>query len=124
MIRDTAAQNATLDALLGDARAAGVPASFSLALFDGDPMGDGVEISGGGYARVTVANTTAVWGAAANGEKVSTPITLAGTSTYATAATHWCLFDGTTGWFTGELDEAISEPTDTVTLSVFIGDGE
>ena len=121
MIRDTAAQNATLDALLGDARAAGVPASFSLALFDGDPMGDGVETDA---PRVTVPNTTAVWDGASNGEKTSTPVTLAGTGTYATAATHWCLFDGTTGWFTGELDEAVSEPTDTAELAVFIGDGE
>lgn len=123
MIRDTAAQNATLDALLGDGRAAGVPASFSLALFAGDPMGDGVEITGGGYTRPTVANTTAVWGTAANGEKSTAAIALAGTGTYDNPATHWCLFDGATGWFTGELTDPVQQPTDTVALTVFLGDG-
>lgn len=123
-IRDTAAQNTALDALLGASKAAGVPATFDLALFDGDPGDGGTELDGtGGYARVAVANDGATWPAAANGIKTTaSPVTLAGTDTYETAATHWLLLSGSTGWFTGELDAEVTEPTDTVTLSVFFGD--
>lgn len=59
-IRDTAVMNSFLDLTLESE-------TWELALFDGDPMTDGVELSGGGYARVTIAPTD--WAPAADGEK-------------------------------------------------------
>lgn len=83
-----------------------------------------MEITGSGYARSTVANTSTVWGTADGGEKTTGVLTLSGSGEFDTPAIHWCLFDGTTGWFTGEFDEPVMQATDTVCLSVYIGDGE
>ncbi|WP_067428547.1 phage tail fiber protein [Nocardioides jensenii] len=66
-IRDVAAMNASLDNDYGTTRGPNAPAEHELALFSGDPMDGGVEVSGGGYSRVTV--TEADWAAAADGEK-------------------------------------------------------
>jgi hypothetical protein len=59
-IRDTAVMDDFLDLTCESA-------SWELALFDGDPMLDGVELTGNGYARVTIA--PADWAAAADGQK-------------------------------------------------------
>lgn len=48
-----------LRAIFGDSRASGVPASWTVDLYAGDPDDGGTVISGGGYAALTVANTTA-----------------------------------------------------------------
>ena len=129
MIRDVAAQNIALDAQLGAGRAATIPAVFELALFNGDPNGpEAIELGlDEGYdVRATVNNDATTWPvAAANGEKTSIAVTVGGTGTFTLGATHWCLIDaadGVTGWFTGEMTETVTEPTDTIELTVFYGD--
>lgn len=107
-----AAQNAALDALLGSGKAAGVPASWEVALFAGDPSNGGTELtSTGGYARVTVANDTAHWPAATSGEKTSTPVTFpTSTAAWSATATHFLLIDQadhTTKWFPGQLADDV-----------------
>ena len=99
-----------LDAFLGDDASSAVPATFHVALLTGDPRAGGVEVSGTGYARVTLANTTAVWGAATGGQKsaLATFPTAGGTWTTARwwaaassgASTAWCM--------AGQLSESVS----------------
>ena len=114
---DAAAANVLLDAWLGATKAAGVPASLDLALFDAHPDDGGNELDAtGGYARVPVATDGTVWPAAVGGRKESVDIALAGTSTYNTTARWWALYSGTTRYFTMPLAEPVTEPTDTVTL--------
>lgn len=109
MIRDTAAQNKSLDNDYGATHGPNAPASHSLALFAGDPNLTGTELtSAGGYARVTVTNNGTNWPAAANGVKVCAVQTFpVSTAAWSDVATHWALFDGTTCWDTGTLDEEI-----------------
>lgn len=65
----TFAQDADLAACYGDNKstAAGWPTSITVKLYVGDPTSGGVEMSGGGYAGVVLANTTAVMGTPATG---------------------------------------------------------
>lgn len=120
---DTAAQDACLNAWLGANKAAGMPASLTLGLFDGYPEDDlSNEVTGGGYGRATVATDGATWPAAVDGLKTAATVDLVGTSTYTVAGTHWRLFSGTTVYFTGALDEAVSEPTDDVVLTIALTD--
>lgn len=103
---DIAAMNALLDAGYGTTRAAGCPSSHQLALFYGDPNFGGVEISGGGYARVTV--NAADWNAAANGEKSTDWLQMAdATDEWSSEATHWGLLNGSTLWDSGPLAEPL-----------------
>lgn len=87
---DVAAMNSHLEASYGPNRAAARPSSHEFALFYGDPMFGGVEITGGGYARVTFA--AADWNPAADGamstDWKSLPST---TGEYDSEATHWAL---------------------------------
>lgn len=87
-----AERNRALDLYYGT----GVPASFALALFNGDPANGGVEVTGtGGVARATVANDVATWPAAATGAKTSAPITFStSTGAMSDTATWWVLFNG------------------------------
>lgn len=110
---DVAAQSAALDGQLGDDHASTIPSSFELALFNADPRSGGVELDpDGGYVRVVVANTTAVWPAAAFGRKQSNPIALpVPTGAWSDTATHWVLFDAadsTTRWFFGALAQELA----------------
>src|SRR5690349_21683106 len=109
MIRDTAAQNKSLDNDYGATKGANAPASHALALFAGDPNLDGTELTAtGGYARATVANNGTNWPAAADGVKVAAAQAFpTSTGPWSDVATHWALFDGTTCWDTGVLDEEI-----------------
>jgi hypothetical protein len=103
---DIAAMNALLDAGYGTTAAAGIPTSHDLALFYGDPKFGGVEITGGGYARVTVADSD--WLAAANGEKSTRFMEFpATTDEWSSEATHWALFDGADLWDSGPLAEPL-----------------
>lgn len=109
---DLAAQNAALDALLGSGHAAGVPSSWEVALFAGDPTNGGTELtSAGGYARVTVSNDTAHWPAASGGMKSSMPINFpTPTAAWSDVATHFLLIsaaDHSTQWFPGLLSEPV-----------------
>lgn len=63
---DTDYQNAALDALWGDSRGPNTCATFELGLLTGDPRLGGVEITGGGYARIAAANANTFWQDAAN----------------------------------------------------------
>lgn len=66
----TFAKNADLKACYGDNKstAAGWPTSITVKLYVGDPTAGGVEMSGGGYAGVVLANTTAVLGTPSAGQ--------------------------------------------------------
>lgn len=109
----TAAQNAALDGMLGSGKASGMPATFELALFNGDPRGTGVELSStGGYARVTgITNNSTNFPNASGGSKTGALQTFA-TSTAAWSDTAvWFVFydaaDHTTAWFHGPLTDAV-----------------
>lgn len=103
---DVAAQNASLDAWLGDNHASVEPASFQLAIFNASPLTDGVELDTvGGYTRATITNDSAAWPDAADGRKVATPVDFTVTAAWSDTGTHWVLFgaDGVTRWFAGRL---------------------
>lgn len=106
-IRDVAAMNASLDNDYGTTRGPNAAASHDLALFVGDPLLGGVEVTGGGYARVAVA--AAAWAAAVDGMKETTnPVAFpATTAAWANAATHWALYAGTVMWDCGPLVEPL-----------------
>ena len=83
MSKSDVLENIVLDIFLG-AVPYTPPANVSVALYTtapGDP-GGGVEVSGGGYARVTLANNLTNWPSAASGAK-SNGVTI--TFPYATA---------------------------------------
>lgn len=126
-----AAQNASLDHDYGASKAAGAPAAFELALFNGDPTLDGVEMdAAGGYARVTMTNDGTNFPAAADGQKVCAEVTFPTPTGEWTAAgepdtaTYWVLFDAATGdaWDYDELTEEIDveEAGGTVTVQPVI----
>lgn len=123
MIRDTAAQNKSLDNDYGSTKGANAPSSHQLALFAGDPNLSGTELtSTGGYARKTVTNNGTNWPAASDGIKVCAAQSFAvSTAAWSGVATHWALFDnadGTTCWDTGTLDEEIDVTAAGVTATV------
>lgn len=96
-IGDLAAQQTMLDLAFGPTATA--PTSFEVALFAGDPLNGGTEVSGGGYARVTVPNDGTTWLATdAGGVKSSNPVTFpTSTGDWSDTATHWALYDPATG---------------------------
>src|SRR3982751_1272685 len=73
MIVDDAFANSILDALAGTGKAAGLPATMYVALYDGDPSDTGAEVTGGGYARLGPVSMTSgtMWPAASGRQKVS-----------------------------------------------------
>lgn len=73
MIVDDAFANAVLDALAGTGKAAGLPATMWVALYDDDPSDGGLEVTGGGYARIGSINMASgtIWPAAAGREKAN-----------------------------------------------------
>ena len=91
-----------LDALLG-AGATLLGASVDIALSTADPLEDGsglAEPSGNGYARVTVNNDGAAWGAASTGGDGKGVKANAGTITFPAASggawgliSHWAIID-------------------------------
>lgn len=89
-------QNRWLDALLGDGRAAAMPATVYAHLYTGDVDGGGTELtSAGGYLRVTLANTTANFPVASAGAKTSGVISWTFTAAASDVATWGYLSDGT-----------------------------
>lgn len=84
--------NSHLEASYGPNRAAARPSSHEYALFFGDPRDGGTEITGGGYARVTVDGDTD-WNAAADGAMSTVLLQLPSTTDeWSSTATHWALF--------------------------------
>ncbi len=117
---DVAAQNQTLDALLGT----GLPASFEVALFDGDPSAGGAELtSAGGYLRPVVDNDAVLFpNPAADGQKTSIPIAFANPSgNWSAVAQYWVLYDAadsTTAWWYGLLADELSVLATSTGISV------
>ena len=109
-IRDVAAMNRSLDNDYGTTRGPNAPASHNLRLYAGDPITDGVEASGGGYAAQNIA--PADWLPAADGEKslaavVEFPVP---TGSWGPTITHWALTgvgDGGLMWDTGILADPL-----------------
>lgn len=60
-LASTEARNRALASNYGDNRGADWPATLDVALYLGRPSAGGVEVSGGDYAAVNVANTSATW---------------------------------------------------------------
>jgi hypothetical protein len=111
----TTAKNAAVNAMFGDAKASGQPATWYVALFVGEPGAGGSEVTGGSYARSSIANTNAAWGTATAGVKlslvsVSFPPATADWGTI----THVALFDALTVgnlWDYGALDVPTAVPS-------------
>lgn len=101
------ARNAVLDTSINTA----APTPLYLALYAGDPMTGGTEITGGGYARVSIASSG--WAAASAGVKatnaaVSFPFS---TAAWSATATHAALLSASTGgtmWDVGVLASPIT----------------
>lgn len=95
MIVDDAFANAILNALAGTGKAAGLPATMYVALYDGDPSDGGLEVTGGGYARIGPINMASgtIWPAAtgrakSNATAINGPVL---TGAFAVEAT-WAAF--------------------------------
>lgn len=89
--------NSHLEASYGPNRAAARPSSHEYALFFGDPRDGGTEITGGGYARVTVDGDTdwlAASGGAMSTDWLQMPAT---TDEWSSTATHWALIYNDSG---------------------------
>ena len=103
---DVAAQNAGLQAWFGDGRAASVPSSWEVALFNGHPLTGGVELDAvGGYARLVVANTSANFPTPTDGVQRSVYLTWpAPSAAWSDVASHYLLIDhadSTSRWYVG-----------------------
>lgn len=122
MLGSTQAKNDDLAANYGDNKASMMPTTVTCRLYVGDPTAGGVEVSGGGYAGVAIANTTANMGTPSGGQLG--PITVSfptATGSWGTPD-HWAFTDGS-----GNLRDTqpISNPTaissgQTPTLAVTI----
>lgn len=109
---DVAAQNAALDAMLGDAAASSMPTSFEVAWFNADPRFGGTELtSDGGYARETVPNDSTVFPDAVDGRKDSAVITWPlPTAAWSDTGAFWGMYDAadhTTLYFIGRPSEPV-----------------
>lgn len=141
---DVAAQSASLANDYGATRGINAPTSFELALFIGDPTGDGVEVDdettlvdedtgvetvvANGYARITVANDGTNFPPADAEGVLTTPVLTFPVSLeeYPDAVTHWQLYAaGDVAWDSGALprDQRITIDaagvTPRLTLSIF-----
>lgn len=146
---DTAAQNASLDNDYGTTHGPNSPASFLLALFTGDPEGDGLEVEdatevdvldgdgnvtgttleANGYARAAVAHSD--FAASVDGVKATTdPVQFADAlAEWPDTVTHWQLYavDGTTAWDSGVIEGGGLDVTEAgagpaVSVSIFYAD--
>lgn len=123
------AKNAYLDATYGSSAAlgAGVPSAWYLAFFNGDPVAGGTELtSTGGYQRIMIANTNAVWRVASAGQKKNAVDIQATPSSgaYSAQITHVAFMDDpNTGnmWDTGALTTPLTV-TDPNTMVRFRAD--
>lgn len=93
-------ENRYLDAGLGSGRASNMPATLYLVLFSTatTDAGGGTEITGGGMARVAIANTSTNFGAASGGSKTNAvAIEFPALTANLPTATHFALADAATG---------------------------
>lgn len=97
-----------LAAFLGDAGVG--PDPLHIALLTGDPREAGVEVTGDGYDRVTVANTDAAWDDTTPGERSAQVMFPAATGAW-DVARWWAAADGasSTDWcLAGPLSETVA----------------
>lgn len=110
---DPVAQDAALDALLSR-DLSGIPASWEVALWDGDPRVVGTAELGpdGGYVRPVIANDATAFPAASAGQKVAAVVAFADpTGAWSSTARFWVLVDhadSVTRWFFGPLVEEVA----------------
>lgn len=112
-----AAQSASLDNDYGANAGPNAPADLEVALFNGDPLLGGTELTGdGGYAAVSVPNDGATWpDAASGGAKTSAVISFPDpTAAWSDTATFFVLRDASTGdeWDSGVLADVIDVDED------------
>jgi hypothetical protein len=124
-VYDVAERNAFLDNQFGPNHGASAPSSHDVALFNGDPANGGTEISGNGYARVTVPNDS-TWPVAADGQKTR-PVTFPAPTAAWGEVTHWGLYNGTVLGFYDALDSpgevtAASSQGPTVQVAIYFSD--
>jgi hypothetical protein len=128
------AQNASLDNDYGASTGPAAAAAHQVALFVGDPLAGGTELtSDGGYVRPVVTNNGTNWPGATSGATTSVTIAFdASTDAWSGIPTHWLLYDdadGTTAWDSGELDPTAPISVDVadvvveVTLTVYYAGG-
>lgn len=126
---DIPVMNSMLAAIYGPSRAAGRPATVQMALYNGDPTEDGVEMSGGGYTRITLAD--ADWNPPTDGQMISIPKSIVSTGAWtvggvAASATHWGLVEalglGVSGELEDQVDVLLSGTTVTVQAVVAFAD--
>lgn len=107
-----AARNASLAMSYGASKGSLAPDNLAIALFAGDPDFGGTEISGGGYARVTVTNDGATWPDAPDGGSVTAAESpfAASTGSWSNTADFFQLYDADTGdaWDNGPLADPIT----------------
>lgn len=118
---DVAEKNAFLDNQFGTSHGSAAPSSHALALFTDNPYDGGVEITGPGYARVTLTNSSG-WPAATDGQKTRTATFPTPTGAWDDASC-WVLFNSTavTAWeriTTLEVSGAGAAPTVDVTIYI------
>jgi hypothetical protein len=109
---DVAAQNAGLKAWFGDGRAASVPSSWEVALFNGHPLTGGTELGAvGGYVPPVVANSSANFPDPVSGVVTAASVAFpAPTAAWSDVATHYVLREPSAGptWYVGTLAEALN----------------
>lgn len=108
-IRDVAAQNSSLDNDYGVSAGPNAPSEHELAIFAGDPLLDGAELTDAdcpGYSRLTVEQGD--WPAAADGAKTLSVNLYAPTGEWSTVGTHWALIAaGEVVWDCGEFVDPV-----------------
>lgn len=110
---DTAAQNAALDALLSR-DLSGIPTTFEVALYDGDPrmVGSAELDSTGGYERPTIDLDSTDWNAASGGSKTSVSVQFADSTDEWSDTAPWAVLvdasDHTTRWYPVLLTEEVN----------------
>lgn len=110
---DPAAQSASLDNDYGANKGPNAAAAHELALFTGDPVLGGTELtSDGGYVRVVVTNNGTNWPGASGGSTTSAVQSLpTSTGAWSDTATWFVLLDhadSVTRWDSGPLADEIS----------------
>ena len=131
-------RNLAIRAHFGDDRHALALPQLYFALFNGSPASAGVEPTAfGGYARVTRANDSALWGTYGSADTAVVNKGTAGAITWPGATdiwsqnplTHWAIFDNAAGgvlWYWGVLSapvtltgagDVIQLPPSTLTIS-------
>ena len=119
----TAHKNATLDAMLGTG-ATLLNSTLEMGLSTTTPTADGTNItepSAGGYTRVTLANTNAVWAPAAAGIKTNAADVIFPEATAGWGLiTHWIIYSLGVPKIVGILDNGsgIATPLDVITGKV------